>query len=86
MCGTIRAKEVKVNLNGTCPDYVFEPNYELMSFDELREYLENKISLNTGIGLFVKPDMNIVFSFDYYARKELLDRRLFTLSLCYYLK
>lgn len=41
VCGTIRAKEVKVNLNGTCPDYVFEPNYELMSFEELREYLEN---------------------------------------------
>jgi len=41
VCGTIRAREVKVNLNGTCPDYVFEPNYELMSFDELREYLEN---------------------------------------------
>ncbi len=44
------------------------------------------ISLNAGIGLFVKPDVKIVFSFDYYTRKELLDRRLFALSLCYYLK
>lgn len=25
VCGTIRAREVKVNLNGTCPDYVLSP-------------------------------------------------------------
>jgi hypothetical protein len=41
VCGTIRAQEVKVNLNGSCPDFVFEPNYQLMTFDELRDYLKN---------------------------------------------
>ncbi len=41
VCGTIRAKEVRVE-TGWC-DYVFEKNYKLKSIDELEQYInENK--------------------------------------------
>lgn len=41
VCGTIRAKEVRVE-TGWC-DYVFEKDYKLRSFDELEKYInENK--------------------------------------------
>lgn len=41
--GTIHAEEVKVDLSVPGPDYVFEPDYKLISLDELAEYLkENK--------------------------------------------
>ena len=41
VCGTIRAKEVRVE-TGWC-DYVFEKNYKLKSIDELEKYInENK--------------------------------------------
>ena len=40
VAGTIRACEVKVNLNsGECPDYVFADNYDLMSLDSLEQYV-----------------------------------------------
>ena len=40
VCGTIRAKEVLVDLNGSCPDYVFEQNYNLMSLTDLKSYID----------------------------------------------
>ena len=41
VCGTIRAKEVKVDLNGTCvPDFVFANNYKLMDLGELEKYVK----------------------------------------------
>lgn len=40
VCGIIRAKEVLVDLNGSCPDYVFEQNYNLMSLADLKAYID----------------------------------------------
>jgi hypothetical protein len=37
--GLVRAREVKVNLNVIPPDYVFEPNYNLMPFKDLETYI-----------------------------------------------
>ncbi len=40
VAGTIRACEVKVDLNsGECPDYVFGDNYDLMSLESLEKYV-----------------------------------------------
>ncbi len=39
VCGTIHAQEVIVDLLGQCPDYVFEPNYKLMSLENLQEFI-----------------------------------------------
>ena len=39
VCGTIRAKEVRVE-TGWC-DYVFEKNYKLKSIDELEKYIND---------------------------------------------
>lgn len=58
--GKVHAKEVNVNLSDF-PDYVFEPDYDLMSLSNLEKYIEQnghlpniptaqKVS-NTGIGL-----------------------------------
>ncbi|MDN4167075.1 tail fiber protein [Cytophagales bacterium LB-30] len=39
--GDIHAREVRVDLNGAvAPDYVFEPDYSLMSLQELSDYLK----------------------------------------------
>jgi hypothetical protein len=38
--GTVHAKEVKVDLNITGPDYVFEKDYNLMSLEEIKTYIE----------------------------------------------
>ena len=38
VCGTIRAKEVRVNITGC--DFVFEPNYTLMPLDSLGAYVK----------------------------------------------
>ncbi|RPH33292.1 MAG: hypothetical protein EHM93_05655 [Bacteroidales bacterium] len=41
VCGTIRAKEVIVDLNGTCaPDFVFKSNYKLMDLKELENFVK----------------------------------------------
>lgn len=41
VCGTIRAKEVNVDLNGTCPpDFVFRNNYKLMDLDSLEKFIQ----------------------------------------------
>jgi len=41
VCGTIRAKEVKVDLLGTCvPDFVFKSNYRLMDLKELEQFVK----------------------------------------------
>lgn len=37
--GLVRAREVKVNLNVIPPDYVFEPNYNLMPIKDLETYI-----------------------------------------------
>lgn len=43
VAGTVRAKEVKVNLNAPAPDYVFEKDYKLPSLAETQKYIqENK--------------------------------------------
>jgi len=43
VCGTIRAKEVKVDLLGNCiPDFVFEKDYKLMSLNELEKFITIK--------------------------------------------
>ena len=40
VAGTIRACEVKVDLNsGECPDYVFSDSYNLMSLESLENYI-----------------------------------------------
>ncbi|GAB6012990.1 hypothetical protein MK137Hg34_000254600, partial [Viscerimonas tarda] len=40
--GTLRAREIKVNLN-TGADFVFEPNYQLKSLNEVQDFIkENK--------------------------------------------
>ena len=42
ICGKVRCEEVRVQAPGWC-DYVFEPDYELMSWDDLMQYInENK--------------------------------------------
>lgn len=38
VCGTIRAKEIKVDLQGGC-DFVFEKDYKLLGLDELESYV-----------------------------------------------
>ncbi|KRD58217.1 hypothetical protein ASE40_17945 [Flavobacterium sp. Root935] len=38
VCGTIRAKEIKVDLLGGC-DFVFEKDYKLLGLDELESYV-----------------------------------------------
>jgi len=41
VAGTIRSREVKVELAaGTGPDYVFEPDYDLLTLEETKEYIE----------------------------------------------
>jgi hypothetical protein len=41
VCGTIRAKEVKVDLLGACvPDYVFAKDYKLKSLQEVEDYIK----------------------------------------------
>lgn len=41
--GIIQTSEVRVCLNpGTCPDYVFEKNYNLMNLDDLERYLQKE--------------------------------------------
>jgi hypothetical protein len=41
--GKVISEEVKVQLSGNWPDYVFNSNYRLPSFDELRKFIaENK--------------------------------------------
>jgi len=37
--GLVYAREVKVNLDAFWPDYVFETNYELMTLEQLQEYI-----------------------------------------------
>lgn len=37
--GTIHSEEVKVDLNVPAPDYVFEPDYELRTLKETKEYI-----------------------------------------------
>ncbi|WP_421876447.1 hypothetical protein [Marinoscillum sp.] len=37
--GNIHAEEVKVDLNVPGPDYVFEEDYDLLSLDEIKEYI-----------------------------------------------
>ena len=39
VCGKIHAEEVKVETPGWC-DFVFEPDYELMSWDSLMQYIK----------------------------------------------
>ncbi len=39
--GTIHAKEVLIDLNGPLADYVFEPEFDLMSLDEVESYIES---------------------------------------------
>jgi hypothetical protein len=38
--GTIHSKEIKVDLNVPGPDYVFEPDYQLMELSKLKAYLD----------------------------------------------
>lgn len=40
VCGTIRAKEVKIDLQGTCPDFVFKNDYNLMDLKELESFVK----------------------------------------------
>ena len=37
--GKIISEEIKVQLSGNWPDYVFDKKYNLLSFDELRKYI-----------------------------------------------
>jgi hypothetical protein len=37
--GKIISEELKVQLSGNWPDYVFNEKYKLLSFDELRKYI-----------------------------------------------
>ncbi|WP_291285174.1 hypothetical protein [Flavobacterium sp.] len=40
VCGTIRAREVKVDLGATCvPDFVFKKDYKLMTLNELEKFV-----------------------------------------------
>lgn len=39
VCGTIRAREAIIDLLGVCPDYVFEKDYNLITIQELKEYI-----------------------------------------------
>lgn len=38
VCGTIRAKEIKVDIQGGC-DFVFEKDYKLLGLDDLESYV-----------------------------------------------
>jgi hypothetical protein len=38
--GLVRAREVRVNMSGIAPDYVFENTYRLMPMSELKTYIE----------------------------------------------
>jgi hypothetical protein len=40
VAGKAICEELKVQLSGNWPDYVFQSNYKLKSFDELRRYIE----------------------------------------------
>jgi hypothetical protein len=40
--GTIRAKEVRVKVQGWWPDYVFDPSYKLSPLSELRNYIQTE--------------------------------------------
>jgi hypothetical protein len=40
VCGTIRAREVKVDLQGTCPDFVFKNDYKLMDIMDLENFVK----------------------------------------------
>lgn len=41
VCGTIRASEVKVDLQGTCvPDFVFKADFKLMDLNELETFVK----------------------------------------------
>ncbi|OXB18820.1 hypothetical protein [Flavobacterium reichenbachii] len=41
VCGTIRAQEVKVDLQGTCvPDFVFKNDYKLMDLNTLEKFVK----------------------------------------------
>jgi hypothetical protein len=46
--GTIRSREVRVDLQ-TIPDYVFEKDYNLMSLNELKAYIEKNTIINPEI-------------------------------------
>lgn len=39
VCGTIRSQEIIVDLLGHCPDYVFEPEYNLTPIEDLKEFI-----------------------------------------------
>lgn len=38
--GKVMAEEVRVELNGSWPDYVFGKDYKLMQLDKLKEYIQ----------------------------------------------
>ena len=40
--GTVHAKEVRVDLSVPGPDYVFEPDYELRSLEEIAQFIQNE--------------------------------------------
>jgi hypothetical protein len=42
VCGTIRAKEVKIDLNCVVPDFVFKEGYPLMDLNELKDFVQTK--------------------------------------------
>lgn len=39
VCGTVRARELKVDLTGSCPDFVFKPGYNLMDLKTLEKFV-----------------------------------------------
>jgi hypothetical protein len=41
VAGKVIAEEVRVELNGSWPDYVFEKDYELMSLPKLKQYISD---------------------------------------------
>lgn len=42
VCGTIRAKEILVDLNGSCaPDYVFNMDYKLMDLKQIEKFVKS---------------------------------------------
>jgi hypothetical protein len=46
VCGTIRAKEVKVDLTGNCvPDFVFKTDYKLMDLKTLESFVTTNLHL-----------------------------------------
>lgn len=38
--GAVHAKEVRVDLNVPGPDYVFEPDYKLLSLEQIQQYIQ----------------------------------------------